>query len=394
MQKKGEMNILFLGTSFISIYEPIAHYFKSHKFDIEFLFCYYDATKIDNKYLTIYRHVSLPNKDGFNDECNISVLLSFLSSSKIDVVVNPNIPIDDIFVLVRKIKQVYPAIKCIDMLHSCVNYVVLNKQIELKEMKFRDVKSLKQLFQYLFPTFYLFLLQKIVVRRMKISYSIFDRIVLLSPRYVEDFINMLHLKEHTNKIVAIPNPKGFYDSCIPIRKKSKQIIFVGRLSKEKAVYRLLYIWKKVMSILPDWEMVIVGDGPERISLESLAVDLDLHRIQFCGFQKSISYIDKASILCLVSNFEGFPLVFLEAMSLGVVPVGFDSFSAIHDMINNGVNGIIVPSFDLDKYSASLINLAQNDQLRFRMAKEAQIKVKQYEVTNVAPLWYNLFKELM
>lgn len=388
------MNILFLGTSFISIYEPLAHYIKSHGFDIEFLFCYFDATKIDNKYLTMYRHVSLPNKNGFNDKRNICALLSFLSSSEIDVVVNPNIPIDDIYGLIRKIKQVYPVIKCIDMLHSCTNYVVLNKRIELKEMGFKDVRSLKQLFQYLFPTFYLFLLQKIELRRMKTSYSIFDRIILLSPHYVEDFISLLHLKEPTNKIIAIPNPKGSYDSCIPIKNKSRQIIFVGRLSREKAVYRLLYIWEKVMNVLPDWEMVIVGDGPEKGKLELLSVSMDLQRISFCGVQKAIPYIDKASILCLVSNFEGFPLVFVEAMSLGVVPIGFDSFSAIHDIIDNGINGVIIPSFDLDLYSSSLIELASDEQFRCKMAQESQKKIKLYEVEKIASLWYNTFKELM
>lgn len=149
-----------------------------------------------------------------------------------------------------------------------------------------------------------------------------------------------------------------------------------------------------MNVLPDWEMVIVGDGPEKGKLELLSVSMDLQRISFCGVQKAIPYIDRASILCLVSNFEGFPLVFVEAMSLGVVPIGFDSFSAIHDIIDNGINGVIIPSFDLNLYSSSLIELASDEQFRCKMAQESQKKIKQYEVKKIASLWYNTFKELM
>lgn len=388
------MNILFLGTSFIGIYEDIIEYFQIRKFEINLYFVYYDINKIDSHYLDVYNPILLPNNIGLNDSKNIDFLLSYLSSCEIDIIVNPNIPINEISLLMKKVKQIFPCIRSIDLLHSCTNFVVLNKKIELKELRIRDVKSFKLLFQYFFPSIYLCLLQMIVRSRMKLSYSLFDRIVVLSQHYVKDYIDILNIKGTENRIVAIPNAKGKYENVMPIQEKQKQILFVGRLSKEKAVSRLLYIWKKVMDILPDWNMLIVGDGPEKNRLELLAIDLGLCRIEFCGFQDSIPYINKASILCLASNFEGFPLVFIEAMSLGTIPIGFDSFSAIHDMIDDGKNGCIIPAFDLDKYAEVLIMLAQEPQLRWEMAREAQMKVKRYEVANIASLWYNLFKELM
>lgn len=389
------MKALFLGSSFFKgLYEPVFHYLEQNGYGhIEVHFAHYKPEAIDEAVSKEYPSILLNSNRGFNDNTNIRELISYIRSKEINVIFNPNIPIDELSYLMKYFKIELPNVKSIDLLHSCTNFVVINKVYQLKEMNWRDVKSSKLAFQYIFPKLYLYLLQQDVKRRMRLSLKSFDKIITLSPHYVEDYCNLLDLAYSQNKIMAIPNIGTVVEPNIPISEKPKQIVFVGRLSIEKAVHRLLFIWKQTMTSIPDWNLCIVGDGPERKNLEAMSAQLNLQNVEFIGFQAALPFIDRASILCLVSNFEGFPTVFTEAMSLGVVPIGFDSFSAIHDMIDHGKNGMIIPCFDYERYADALTTLAKNDQMRIQMAEAAKLKVKEYNIPRIASLWYNLFIDM-
>ena len=69
-----------------------------------------------------------------------------------------------------------------------------------------------------------------------------------------------------------------------------------------------------------------------------------------GLQIQQNTIKRAPILCMTSNYEGFPMVLVEAMQYGCVPFAFDSFPSLYDIINDGINGVIVPAFDEDSYA--------------------------------------------
>ena len=99
---------------------------------------------------------------------------------------------------------------------------------------------------------------------------------------------------------------------------------MGRFDSEKGLPKLLKIWEMVQDELPEWNLIMVGDGGKYKECAQMIADKKLKRVQLTGYRMSIPYIDRASILCLTSVIEGLPTVFIEAMSLGVVPIGFDS----------------------------------------------------------------------
>ena len=111
-----------------------------------------------------------------------------------------------------------------------------------------------------------------------------------------------------------------------------------------------------------------------------------------GYQMSIPYIDRASILCITSVIEGLPTVFTEAMNLGVVPIGFDSFRAIYDMIDDGKNGFIIRDNDYKAYAQTLIQLATNDTLRHEIASNAKLQKGNYDIEHIGPLWIKAFRK--
>ncbi|ALM76147.1 glycosyltransferase family 4 protein [Thermococcus barophilus] len=124
------------------------------------------------------------------------------------------------------------------------------------------------------------------------------------------------------------------------------IIFVGRLIKEKNVQLLLNAVRIIKKEVPDTKVLIIGDGPERKRLENLSKRLDIsENVQFLGFLESyddvIAHMKASKVFAFPSLREGFGIVVLEANASGlpVVTVNYE-MNASRDLIIEGKNGFI------------------------------------------------------
>lgn len=332
----------------------------------------------------------LPDCYKWNTLDNRKVLISYLNSNRIDCIFNlmhANHDLSNFLLLIRR----DVSCKCINLIHNRPDLILYNKRRLLSHMHFNEISNWKIGLQKIGFPLYMFLLDRIVYKRNLASYKVHDAIVLLSSSYIDIYKKIM--RRSVDNVYAIPNPLPEIVSNIPVSKKRKEIIFVGNLTEIKRVDRLLRIWKIIYKRLSDWSLIILGDGPERKRLEKMSQDLDLERVIFCGQKKSIPYIDSARILCLVSSFEGLPTVFLEAMSLSVIPIGYDTFPAIYDLIDSGINGYIVPFEDMGAYASNLVNIAENEDLRVSLADQAKLKSKKFEIELIAKEWISVFKAL-
>lgn len=226
------------------------------------------------------------------------------------------------------------------------------------------------------------------IHHFNFLFSNSDMVCLLSESYIKDF--EVYCKSFDrSKIISISNPNSF----VPLQcKKKKQLLYVGRLDGgQKRPDRLLKIWKSLYKKFPDWEMIIVGDGKERRRLEESAKNLE--RISFVGFQSPEQYYHEASIFCMTSNFEGFPMVLPEAMSFGVVPFSFDSFPAVHDIIEDGKTGVLVKPFSIKEYADKLALLMRDEEKRNRMSENCMKDIARFSLDNIIKLWEILFNSL-
>ena len=173
--------------------------------------------------------------------------------------------------------------------------------------------------------------------------------------------------------------------------KQKEVIYVGRLDyNQKRVHRIIETWALIEDCFPDWKLTLVGDGVERKNLESLAKTLNLHHISFEGFADPRPYYERASILLLTSEFEGFPLVLAECMSFGVVPVVYGSYSAVYDIIRDGENGMIVKpknvGFSANDMAKAIKQVMENETKRNDMALQAITTSKNYSIETIYKQW--------
>lgn len=398
------MNVLLLYTieifpyeqSWYSFYSQVFNFLKKRRnLNINLQVAYlYPASEEEKRIFeadTIeYKSIKLPDDEQFNTSKNRKVLLEYIKDNSINCIFNlmhPNID------LIRFLKfiRINSGCKILNIIHSRPDLVVFNKKQCLSNSNICDLKTVKEKIQKITYSLYIKLLDFYIKRINKISYELHDGVVLLSDSYVNIYKKMID--KNAQNIYAIPNPIPNISSKVSIECKKNRIIFVGHLTKVKAVDRLLSIWYKIQVKNKEWSLLIIGDGPERAYLESIAKNNNLERVQFMGRVKSIDYIDSAKILCLVSNFEGLPTVFLEAMRLGVVPVGYDTFPAIYDIIDNKKSGFIIPFEDEDYYVKTLFSIINDDLFRQNLARRAKLKSEKFSVENIAKKWIDIFVSL-
>lgn len=162
------------------------------------------------------------------------------------------------------------------------------------------------------------------------------------------------LAEHcrVGRIAVIANPvlwplppQGDCSARRGVPAVDRQVILaVGRLERQKGFDLLIDAFARIAPRHPQWDLAIVGQGPEQQGLldQSRVAGLD-HRILLPGHVATIQdWYECAGLFVLSSRFEGFPNALAEAMSYGCAAVSFDCDTGPSELIDNGVNGLLIP----------------------------------------------------
>jgi len=240
------------------------------------------------------------------------------------------------------------------------------------------------------------LAMEMAVNRSLKQYNSCDAYTVLCNAYKEQTEKAFGISESRSHVYVIENPESEVKQIN--WEKDNLILFCGRLEQwTKRIDRLLRIWSEVQHTLKDWRLAIVGDGPAGDELKRLAESLKLERISFEGNQADPSkYYRKASIVCLTSQTEGWPLALTEAQAHGCIAMAFGCTEGIKEILGpDGTNGIIVQPFDEIQYAERLIETAEMpEDEKMRIRRNALRKRLEYRPELIAEKWRLLFVELM
>lgn len=219
-----------------------------------------------------------------------------------------------------------------------------------------------------------------------------DAVVFLSNRFLPIVDHMVGY--HCNKVKAINNPNSFDVGAIKdFNNKNKIVLWSGRLGYDaKRTDKMLSIWKLVFSKHPDWKLLVCGSG-DADYFRNICIRHHINNVEFPGFVNMEDYYAKASILCNTSVAEGWGLVLVEAMQYGCVPMAFDSYASVHDIIEDGENGYIIPAFNEKEYARKLDLLMTDEDLRMTMAHKGRESVNHFNPEAIARKWIELFQSL-
>ena len=192
------------------------------------------------------------------------------------------------------------------------------------------------------------------------------------------------------KLALLPNPLNVSDCGATVSFEAPTFITVTRLVAQKGLDVLLKAAAIAFAKLPGWRLVIIGEGPLREELQSLAHDLGIaSRIDWLGYlDDPISYLKAAKFFVLTSRYEGSPNALLEAMACGLASVVSNASPGPLELIGDDA-GLIVPAEDVEATAAAIVELADDEGLRARLGEAAVKRTAMYQVDQAMRVWLDL-----
>ena len=170
-------------------------------------------------------------------------------------------------------------------------------------------------------------------------------------------------------VLTFHNPSFSEIELTKAREKSKdknltyplQLLFVGRLSRSKGVHRVLQIAKRLHERGVNYQLTLVGDGPERPKFTAFVKQQGLgNEIRFTGWQPMNTlgkYYEAAHFLIFPSSSEGWPKVLSEAMAYGVVPLA-SSIASIPQILEETKAGLAISPDNIQGYINAIMQYTQ------------------------------------
>jgi len=234
--------------------------------------------------------------------------------------------------------------------------------------------------------------------KYRTPYENADKIVVLSKNYFAPYCYYAGV-EQSDKMVAIGNSLRFteYATEKDIAVKEKTVIVVARFDEDtKRISLVLKAWRRIEADpqYNEWKLQLVGNGRDLPFYQYLVQRWHLERVEFTGQQNPQAYYRKASLFLMTSTAEGWGLVLTEAHQMGVPVIAMDSFGSLHDIIEDDVNGRIVPNDDLHAFEQAMKEMMNDDAQRRKYASAAVASSSQFEIRHTAAKWQALFDELL
>lgn len=213
------------------------------------------------------------------------------------------------------------------------------------------------------------------------------------------------LKVHTGaqRVTVIPNaatwplpsqaPRMSPDSlCSPGRHL---LLAVGRLDMQKGFDWLIESFSVMAKKYPNWDLVILGEGPLRTTLESQVRAAELgERVFLPGRAGNVGeWYERADLYVMSSRFEGFPNTLVEAMAYSLSAVSFDCDTGPRDIMRHEVDGLLVPPGNVVALTAAMDRLMSDATLRQRFAERAGEIRERFSMKRIVGMWEELFEEI-
>lgn len=334
---------------------------------------------------------TFPDLNNAISQQNLKFLIEFIKAEHIDITVFQE-GISSLHTdWLDAVKQTNS--KLISCIHNSLLGGIVNMELSAKDrLQKYHLTPLVHLLKFPFiPSLVTWGYRKIMHLHYQKLCNISDKVVLLSNKFQQE-LNLFIDVNRYNNITAIPNPVSFNSTTIAPKKN--KILYVGRIdTKHKRTDLLVQIWEKVWQKFPNWTLDIVGDGAELPSIKNYVEKKSIKNIYFHGFQNPSPFYQEASIFCMTSSSEGFGIVLIEAMQNGAVPIAFNSYPSVTDIITDGRDGILVSPMNIDEYADKLSQLIINDKLRNQITSKCIQKSKCFSIEKIGERWINLFQDL-
>lgn len=230
----------------------------------------------------------------------------------------------------------------------------------------------------------------------KTAYQTSDIVVLLTTKFIDKFRAFGQFEDKA-KFRIIPN--GLSLSSIAketdIFKKKKIVLIVSRLDEHfKRISLALNIWREAKKDARSdgWHLNIVGHGADEGFYKNLVRKKNIPDVHFLGRQAPEPYYKEAAIFLMTSRSESWGLTLTEAQQTGVVPIAFDSYDSLSEIITHEQDGLIIPEGNTNQYVSDLLALMANEERRHEFARNGLVSCRKFEPSSIAEQWWQLIND--
>lgn len=230
------------------------------------------------------------------------------------------------------------------------------------------------------------------VSKCKKAFKNLDYLVVLCEGSQRNFTKWLESNKKI-KIVRIPNILENIPNENAVLM-GNNLVSVGRLHPVKNFSGLIEVFNLVVKKIPDAKLTLVGGGEELESLQDKVSDYGLqNNVTFTGMV-SLSEVEKcmlsSDLYVMTSLTECFPMVLLEASSVGLPLISYDVPVGPCAIINNDENGYLIDFEETEKMADKICEILNDNSLKTRLARASKENAYNYLPQNIMPLWHNLF----
>lgn len=337
--------------------------------DVEII-CFYKLSNkeiynIDERIKIKYLYIGKPNKD--------ELIESIKKLKVVDIIRNGykaiNILYKKHFYMIREIKKIKEGIVVSTRIEftTLLNRYGNNNVIKVAQEHYHHNHNKKY------------------IRTMKYNYHNIDYVMALTDGLKRDYQKIL--RSSKTKVITMPN------MLEEVNHKTSNltnhgVVFVGRLDAGKRINEII----EIASELNDdkWKFNIIGDGKEKDNLLSQIKNLGLEKKVFLLGSKShenvMKELYKNSIFIMTSISEGLPMVLLEAMSVGLPCIAYETESGINDIITSGKDGFVIKNRNKKEMVKKLQKLMNDVALRKKLGANAISKSKQFSKKEITNRW--------
>lgn len=273
----------------------------------------------------------------------------------------------------------------------------LHMDVDIK--KAFDFSGMKgKIFKLVYPL-YRFAEKRKNIWRCNKYYKYSDNFNFLAPCFLRSYCQLSGKSESDPKLSFVYNPLVYNEAISEEEQEKKEdiVLVVGRLSeRHKKISRILEAWKNIEqdSCFDSWKLQIVGDGESRGLYEDIIKTDNLKRVEMLGFRQPLAYYKKAKIFLMTSAYEGFSMSLIEAQQNGVALIVMDSFESLHEIVENGKNGILVKDGDVVEFTLKLKLLMTDEKLRKRLTDEGLKTCQRFTVNKLVDKWETIYNALL
>jgi len=233
---------------------------------------------------------------------------------------------------------------------------------------------------------------------LKKVFNLPDRVIVLAESFRKQLIDFGIKSSMIEVLTIMIDYKKYFQYREKKSKRKIYILFLSKFVRDKGVYEVVKAIPVVLKKHTNGKVnfILAGSGPEVSSLKSLTEKFGVtEHAKFVGQvrgQKKINIFQDADVFVFPSHHEGFPTVIAEAMAAGLSVIS-TGVGAIPEIIENGVNGLLLDKPDENELAMAILDLINNPELMTRMSKNNINKAKNYDVSVVCARLAQVYNEL-